>query len=125
MVTNDAVSTGFSAWLFPESNVATNANAQQVYKMWYGDGASPSLADALSLVKAKPGAHRHLYQARLQVRKFHILNCVALDSEHILCNAIQLYYTRFMAMESRLHQLQQEDILLPTKLLKRFCVQCS
>ena len=79
----------------------------------------------MALVRAKPGAPKHLYQARLQIRKFHILNVVALDVSHALCVAIQTYYNRFLAMESQLHQLQLEDFLLPTKLMKRFCVQCS
>lgn len=125
MLTNDSVSTGFSAWLLPESDVSNDFTAQAVYEMLYGDGASPSLSDAAALVRAKPGAPKHLYQARLQIRKFHILNVVALDISHALCVAIQTYYNRFLAMESQLHQLQLEDFLLPTKLLKRFCVQCS
>ena len=125
MLTNDSVSTGFSAWLFPESDASSKVTAQSIYKMLYGDGASPSLADVVALVQAKPGAPKHLYQACMQIRKFHILNVVALDIAHAFCVAIQTYYTHFLAMESRLHQLQQEDFLLPTKLLKQFCVQCS
>ena len=125
MATNDAVETGFSAWLLPESKLTSSATAQSVYEMLYGDGASPSLADATALVKAKPGAPRHLYQVRIQIRKFHILNIVALGLNHPLCQAIDAYHRRFLTMESTLHALHTEDLLLPTKLLKRFCVQVS
>ena len=125
MATNDAVDTGFSAWLLPESKVASSATAQSVYEMLYGDGASPSLADATALVKAKPGAPRHLYQVRIQIRKFHILNVVALGVAHPLCQAMNTYHRRFLTMESTLHALHAEELLLPTKLLKRFSVQVS
>ena len=67
MLSNDSVSTGFSAWLLPESDVSNDFTAQAVYEMLYGDGASPSLSDAAALVRAKPGAPKHLYQARLQI----------------------------------------------------------
>ena len=93
--------------------------------MLYGDGASPSLADATALVKAKPGAPRHLYQVRIQIRKFHILNVVALGVAHPLCQAMNTYHRRFLTMESTLHALHAEELLLPTKLLKRFSVQVS
>jgi len=82
MLTNDSVGTGFSAWLFPESDATNDFTAQAVYEMPYGDGASPSLSDAAALVRAKPGAPKHLYQARLQIHKFHILNVVASDISH-------------------------------------------
>jgi len=88
--------------------------------MLYGDGASSSLSDAVALARAKPVAPKHLYQARLQIRKFHILSVVTLDISHAFCVAIETYYNRYLAIESRLHQLQQEDFLLPTKLMKRF-----
>ena len=125
MASNDAVETGFSAWLLPESKLTSASTAQSVYEMLYGDGASPSLADATALVRAKPGAPRQLYQVRLQIRKFHILNVVALGIAHPLCQAINAYHRRFLTMESTLHALHAEDLLLPTKLLKRFCVQIS
>jgi len=125
MLTNGSVSTRFSARLFPESDSTNDFIAQAVYEMLYGDGSSPSLSDAAALLRAKPGALKHFYQARLQIRKLHILNIVALDISHAICVAIQTYYNRFLEIESRLHQLQQEDFLLPTKLMKRFCVQCS
>ena len=83
MLTNDSVSTGFSAWLFPESDVSNDFTAQAVYEMLYGDGASLSLSDAAALVRVKPSAPKHLYQARLQIRKFHILYVVALDTSHV------------------------------------------
>jgi len=105
MLTNDSVRTDFSAWFFPESDSTNDFTAQAVYEMLYGDGASPSLSDAAALVRAKPGAPKHLYQAWLQIRKFHILNVVALDISHTFCVAIQTYYNRFLATESRLHQL--------------------
>ena len=125
MATNDSVDTGFSPWLLSEATTANNSTAQSIYEMLYGNGASPSLADATSLIKAKPGAPRHLYQARIQIRKFHIINAVTLGLQFPLCRAMHTYYNRFIAMEGILHQLHSEDILLPTKLLKRFSVQVS
>lgn len=41
MLTNDSVSTGFSAWLLPESDATNDFTAQAVYEMLYGDGAPP------------------------------------------------------------------------------------
>ena len=124
MTDNDAVATGLSVWLLLEV-AAGEFSAQSVWEMLYSDGAAPSLADATSLVKGKPDAPRYFYQARLQIRRFQILNIVLLQRPHPFCVNIENYYRRFLAMESMLHRLQQQHVLLPTMLLKRFAVQAS
>ena len=78
MSDNDAVTTGLSVWLLLEVLVG-QFSGQAVWEMLYSNGAAPSLADATSLVKAKPGAPCHLYQARLQI-------CHSKSSTSYSCN---------------------------------------
>ena len=118
----DATNTDLNVFCLAEQPVADALNAQQLYEMLHGDGATPSLVDAANLLKSKPGAPSMLYHARQQIRRFEILNKVLLGEAHPLGASLKAFCNRMISTEGRLHMLQAELLLLPTMLCKKVAV---
>jgi hypothetical protein len=125
MLTPNHVATGLQPFQFPEESIEGTTNAQALYQALYTGTGAPPMAEVASILQAKPGAPKVIYQARHQVRRTYILLVVLLGEEHGLCVAYDRFYQRFLASEAELHRYQQglatahDQLLFPTKLLKR------
>lgn len=131
MITTNHASTGLQPFQFPEDTVDGSMNAQAMYEALYSGTSAPPMADLATVMQAKPGAPKALYQARQQVRRLYILMAVVLGEEHRLTRAYERYYQRFLSAEAELHRYQQglptsrEQLLFPTKMLKRNAIDLS
>jgi hypothetical protein len=104
MITTNHVATGLQPFqLFPEDTVDGSMNAQAMYEALYSGTSAPPMADLATVMQAKPGAPKALYQARQQVCCLYILLAVVLGEEHHLSRAYEHYYQRFLSAESELH----------------------
>ncbi len=126
MNNNDAVTSGLNLFLLPDDNESADSiSAQALYDLMHSDGAAPSLQDATSLLKAKPGAPKFIYQARQQTRRFEIIIRICLGSNHPMATQLSAYNNRMLACEAKLHSLQVDQLLLPTMLCKKVAVAAS
>lgn len=131
MTTPNHVATGLQPFQFPEDALETMTGAQGMYQALYAGTSAPPMADVASIMQAKPGAPKALYQARHQVRRTYILLNVLLGEEHNLCVAYDQFYQRFLAAEAEVTRYQQglpspkEQLLFPTKILKRNAIDLS
>jgi hypothetical protein len=131
MVTNDHVATGLQPFMFPEEALEGALNSKALYEAMYTGSSAPPLSEFATIMQAKPGAPRAIYQARNQVRRVHILLMVLLGEEHRLTKAYERFYLRFSSSEAELHRHQQglvtarEQLLFPTKILKRNAIDLS
>jgi hypothetical protein len=131
MLTPNHVATGLQPFQFPEESIEGTTNAQALYQALYTGTGAPPMADVASILQAKPGAPKVIYQARHQVRRTYILLVVLLGEDHGLCVAYDRFYQRFLASEAELHRYQQglatahDQLLFPTKLLKRNAIDLS
>jgi hypothetical protein len=131
MTTTNHVATGLQPFQFHEDALDGSMNAQALYEALYSGNSAPPMADLATIMQAKPGAPKALYQARQQVRRVYIILVVMLGEEHRLSRAYERYYQRFLSAESELHRYQQglpsssEQLLFPTKLLKRNAIDLS
>jgi hypothetical protein len=131
MLTPNHVATGLQPFQFPEEAIEGTTSAQALYQAIYTGTGAPPMAEVASILQAKPGAPKVLYQARHQVRRTYILLVVLLGEEHGLCVAYDRFYQRFLASEAELHRYQQglatthDQLLFPTKLLKRNAIDLS
>jgi hypothetical protein len=125
MVSNDAVDTGLNVFLLADELMTDSLSHQAMYELMHSDGAAPTLADATTLIKAKAGAPRMIYQSRQQAKRMEILLMAIMGELHPLPASYNEYNTRLTSSESSLHLLQAEHLLLPTMLCKKLAVSTS
>ena len=131
MLTPNHVATGLQPFQFPEEAIEGTTSAQALYQALYNGTGAPPMAEVASMLQARPGAPKVIYQARHQVRRTYILLVVLLGEDHGLCVAYERFYQRFLATEAELHRYQQglatvqDQLLFPTKILKRNAIDLS
>jgi len=131
MLTPNHAATGMQPFQFPEEALEGATAAQSMYEALYAGMSAPPMADLATIMQAKPGAPRAIYQARHQVRRVGILLGVLLGEDHRLTQAYDQFYQRFLSMEAELHRYQQgqvttqDQLLFPTKILKRNAIDLS
>jgi hypothetical protein len=131
MITTDHAATGLQPFMFPEEALEGAMSSKAIYEALYDGLNAPPLSEFATVMQAKPGAPKAIYQARHQVRRVHILLTVLFGEEHVLARAYEQFYQRFTSSEADLHRYQQglvtarDQLLFPTKILKRNAIDMS
>jgi hypothetical protein len=131
MITNDHVATGLQPFMFPEEALEGAMSSKAIYEALYNGLSAPPLNEFATVMQAKPGAPKAIYQARHQVRRVYIMLMVLFGEEHCLIRAYDQFYQRFTSAEADLHRYQQglatarDQLLFPTKVLKRNAIDLS